>query len=102
MNHREEPQNIIESLFEGLDHFDDEEPMRSEARELFRNEIVPQAKRLLQGLVGKGDLDTAHALAELCESFRGFVMLNGPASGLSDRWLLQRADLDEVEQRWRP
>ena len=107
MNHREEPHNeephnIVESLSESFDRFDDEEPMCSEARELFRNEIVPRAKRLLQGLVGKGDPDAAHALVELCESFRGFVMLNGPASGLSDRWLLQRADLDEGEQRWRP
>jgi hypothetical protein len=97
-----EPQNIIESLSEGLDHFDDEEPMCSEARELFRNEIVPRAKRLLQGLEGKGDLDAARALVELCESFCGFVMLNGPASGVSDRRLLQRADLDEDGQRWQP
>jgi hypothetical protein len=102
VNREDGPQNIIERLSEGFDHFDDEEPMCSEAREFFRNEIVPRAKRLLQGLEGKGDLDAARALVELCESFCGFVMLNGPAGGVSHRWLLQRADLDEDAQRWRP
>ena len=97
----DESQNIMESLSESFDRFDDEEPMYSEARELYRNQIVPRTKQLMQGLVGNGDLDAARALVELFEAFRGFVMLNGPAGGASDA-LLQRWDLDEDEQGWRP
>ena len=41
INRKDEPQNIIESLFERFELFDSEEPMCSEAREVFRDEIVP-------------------------------------------------------------
>ena len=104
VNRRDEPQDIIESLCESFDRFDEEEPMCSEARELFRKEIVPRAKQLLHRLLGKGDLYDARAVVELFEVIRYFVEVNGPAS-LSDEpsdGLLQRVDLDEDEQRWRP
>jgi hypothetical protein len=52
VNHRQEPQNIVESLSESFDRFDDEEPMCSAARELFRNEIVPRATETSGYLAG--------------------------------------------------
>ena len=99
-----EPQNIIESLCETFDRFDDEEPMCSEARGLFRNEIVPRAKQLFRRLLDKGDLDAARGLVELFETIKYFVVVNGPASYSEEPsdGLLQRRDLNEDEQRWRP
>jgi hypothetical protein len=95
---------IIETLCEIFDCFDEEEPMCSEARGLLRNEIVPQAKRLVRGLVDKGDLDAARGLVEMFETIRYFVVVNGPASTSDEPkdGLWQRYDLDEDEQKWRP
>jgi hypothetical protein len=95
---------IIETLCEIFDCFDEEEPMCGEARGLLRNEIVPQAKRLVRGLVDKGDLDAARGLVEMFETIRYFVVVNGPASTSDEPkdGLWQRYDLDEDEQKWRP
>jgi hypothetical protein len=104
MNRLDEPQNITRSLYETFDSFDEVEPMCSGARGLFRNEIVPQAKQLLQHLLDKGDLDAARALDGLFDTIKYFVAVNGPAwvRDNPDDGLLQRADLEEDEQRWRP
>jgi hypothetical protein len=104
MNRKDEPQNIIKGLCERFDDFDEWEPMCSEARERFRNEIAPRTKQLVHSLVVKGDLDAARALVELFEHFQYFVQVNGPAWVREDPndGLLQRADLDEDEQRWHP
>jgi len=53
INRLDERQEIVTSLAASFDLFDAEEPMCSEARELFRNEIVPRAKQLVHGLVAK-------------------------------------------------
>jgi hypothetical protein len=97
-------QNIVDSLCENFDHFDEEEPMCSEARRMFRNEIVPKAKQVVRDLISKDDLDAAHALVELFETIRYFVEVNGPANMSDDPnyFLVQRADLDEDDQKWRP
>ena len=103
-NLSDEPTKIIESLCENFDRFDEEEPMCSDARRMFRNESVPPAKRLVHDLISKGDLDGVRILADLFETIRYFVEVNGPARMSNDPnyLLLQRADLDEDEQQWRP
>ena len=78
-NRLDEPQNTVRILCETFDRFDEEEPMCSQARGLFRDEIVPRAKQLLQRLLDKGDLDAARALAELFGTIKDFVAVNGPA-----------------------
>ena len=103
-NRLDEPQTIAGILCETFDSFDEYEPMCSQSRGLFRNEIVPRAKQLLQRLLDKGDLDAARALAELFDTIKDFVAVNGPAWERfdPDDGLLQRRDLKEDEQRWRP
>ena len=78
--------------------------MRGEAREVLRDEIVPRTKQLLHRLLGNGDLVAARALVGLFDTVRYFVAVNGPAwvRDDPDDGLLQRADLGEDEQHWRP
>jgi hypothetical protein len=103
MKQVDEPQKIIEILCYYFDQFDEWEPMCSQAREIFRNEIVPKAKQFVHSLLGKGDLDAARNFVELFKRIHGFVMVNGPAWVREDPHdgLLQRMDLEEDEQRWR-
>jgi hypothetical protein len=100
----EKAKNLIKRLSETFDLFDDEEPMCSEARDVFRKEIVPMATQLLDGLTKNGDLDNARLLVEVFGHVRYFVEVNGPASlsNIPDDDLLQRCDLNEEEKLWRP
>jgi hypothetical protein len=95
---------MMGELCDLLDEIDEWEPMCGEARGIFRNQIVPLAKQLLQRLLDKGDLDAARALAGLFDTIKYFVAVNGPAwvRDDPDDGLLQRADLEEDEQRRRP
>ena len=100
----EEAKNLIKRLSETFDLFDDEEPMCSEARGIFRKEIVPMAMQLLDGLTENGDLANARLLVNVFGRVRYFVEVNGPASfsDIPDDGLLQRCDLNEKEKLWRP
>jgi hypothetical protein len=104
MNLTEKSQNTMRELCKSFDFFDDEEPMCSEAGDIFRNQIVPLAKQLLDGLIKKGDPGDGRVLVEVFERVRYFVQVNGPASysDVPNDGLLRRRDLNEDEQRWRP
>jgi hypothetical protein len=78
--------------------------MCGEARGIFRNQIVPLAEQLLESLIENGRLEDGRVLVEMFERVRYFVQVNGPASfsDVPNDGLLQRRDLNEDEQRWRP
>jgi hypothetical protein len=100
----DEPQNITNGLLESLNLFDASEPMCSGAREVFRNEIVPQVRQLLRRLLDKHDLDAARALVGLFDTIHYFAEANRPNrfSTRPDDEPFLRMDLDEDEQGWRP
>lgn len=104
MNLREKPENMMRELCKSFDLFDDEEPMCKEARDIFRNQIVLRAKQLLESLTENGHLEDVRVLVEMFETIKYFVVVNGPASYSEEPsdGILQRRDLNEDEQRWRP
>jgi hypothetical protein len=104
VSHRDEPQNMMGELCDLLDEIDEWKPMCGEARGIFRNQIVPLAEQLLESLIENGRLEDGRVLVEMFERVRYFVQVNGPASfsDVPNDGLLQRRDLNEDEQRWRP
>jgi hypothetical protein len=95
---KERIESCLEQLLEALNSFDDEEPMSSEGREIFRNELVPRLSSTLNKAVQVQDYDTLEELVLLWGSFHGLFRCCGPAWPHDE--LEQRADLEADEQQW--
>jgi hypothetical protein len=94
MNHENEFQKIKQTLLRSFDEIDEEEPMYDEARDLFRNDVLPLTMQLLDVFIGNDDLDGARTLFELIDTFGAFIVWSGPASATSGE-LLQRYELNK-------
>jgi hypothetical protein len=92
----------IGQLNASIDEFDKIEPMTPEARETFREEVVPCTKRLLQDALDRDHVDTVDLLSKLWSAWCVFASRNGhlPAEEVGNP--MQREELPPKEPNWRP
>ncbi len=92
-------QDWMNEALSAFEEIDGEEPLKPGARNVFRYELFPKFKSMVEGLFRHELYTEVRDLCRLLDCFHGVILENGP---FGEGHMLQLEDLPEKFQSWKP